>query len=177
MNDKNNPIFDSEFLQMIKEFEGFESKPYKIPGDSWTIGYGHLIKKGETYEEISKEEAEVLLIKDLHIAYNSVMRHVPDGLNKRQIQALTSFVFNIGEGQFANSTMLKLLHKNEVDKAAAEFDRWVHLGENILPGLVIRRDKEKMWFTEKHLEDLQKIAARIMQDFKAILELQLAQKS
>ena len=36
---------------IIKEFEGFSSTFYLCPGNRKTIGYGHLVKQGETISE------------------------------------------------------------------------------------------------------------------------------
>ena len=66
-----------EGLNLIKRFEGFESEIYLDAAGLPTIGYGHLIRKGEhkMFENgISREAGEALLIKDVQAAERAVLR-------------------------------------------------------------------------------------------------------
>jgi lysozyme len=70
--------------------------------------------------------------------------HVP--LTQNQFDALVSFVFNLGVGNFRTSTLLKKLNAGDNDGAAQEFGRWIHAGGKALPGLVRRREAERALF-------------------------------
>ena len=64
-------------LDLIKRFEGFEPEIYLDAAGLPTIGYGHLIRKGEhkMFENgISREAGEALLIKDVQAAERAVLR-------------------------------------------------------------------------------------------------------
>ena len=48
-------------LDLIMRFEGFRVEVYYDLANKATIGYGHLIKKGEEFTSITKHEGECLL--------------------------------------------------------------------------------------------------------------------
>lgn len=136
----------SKAINIIKEYEGFSAKVYNDTAGKPTIGYGHLIKAGESFPNgITKTQAEVLLSEDMKIAINAVDRLVTVSLNANQKAALVSLVFNIGSQNFTTSTLRRKL--NSGDKTAyLEFDRWVYSGGKATQGLVNRRAKEKQLF-------------------------------
>lgn len=148
-------------LQLIKDFEGWESRPYNDPAGYCTIGYGHLlalkpcdqIDLGEFADGISKERGEELLVADSSLARAVVERTVSIDLGEDQIGALSSFVFNIGEDRFNKSTMLRLINLEKSKPAASEFDRWIYAGGRVLEGLVQRRACERSLFEGKRLLD------------------------
>lgn len=57
--------------------------------------------------------------------------------------ALASFVYNVGEGQFSRSTLLRKLNAGDAREACAELSRWVYAGGRVLTGLVKRRAAER----------------------------------
>ncbi len=134
---------------LIKEFEGFRSKPYKCPAGVDTIGYGHVIRKGESYTSITKKEADKLLRKDLGPFERTIQDKVEVPLSQNQYDSLCSFIFNVGSGNFNSSTMLKKLNAKDYTGAANEFPRWNKAGGKIIKGLVNRRAKEKELFNTK----------------------------
>ena len=68
-------------------------------------------------------------------------------LNSNQLNALISFVYNVGINGFRNSTMLKLLNAGaDKQTVANEFDRWVYDNGVKVQGLVNRRIAEKKLF-------------------------------
>jgi len=140
-------IINDTGLDLIKKFEGFESRPYECPGGVMTIGYGHTIKDDEEFNEpITKEEASKLLEKDVEIAEDIVNRYVKKRLTRNQFSALVSFAYNIGEGNFRSSTLLKYVNKDKDLAAACEFIRWRYANKVVLAGLVKRRLEEAMLY-------------------------------
>lgn len=70
-------------------------------------------------------------------------------LTQGQFDALTSFIFNVGEGNFSSSTLKKKVIANRWDKSiGAEFKRWVYSNGKILNGLVKRREWEAKRYYE-----------------------------
>jgi len=137
-------------INKIKEHEALRLEPYRDAVGKWTIGYGHLIKPDEqhlvTGGKITEAKAEALLRDDLENAEAAINRLVKVPITGNQYDALVSFVFNVGEGAFADSTMLRKLNAGDYDGAAAEFPRWTKAGGMQLPGLVARRAKEQTLF-------------------------------
>lgn len=137
---------------IIKEFEGEYLDAYLDPVGIPTIGYGTTRnpdtgKKIKLGDKIDKATALRWLRLDTEKVRESVKKMVKVPINARQLDALTSFVYNVGPTAFADSTMLKLLN-NKTDKriVANQFDRWVYAKRVKLPGLVRRRKLEKELF-------------------------------
>ena len=131
-----------EGLALIKHFEGFSYTPYICPAGWRTIGYGHVIKTGENFTSITKEEGEELLKKDILIAEISVLKNIEVPLEDYQFDALTSFTFNLGGGALQRSTLRMKVNRNEHTEAAIEFLKWVWAKGKRLRGLLIRRQAE-----------------------------------
>ena len=134
-------------ISLIKEFEGLRLKAYKCPGGVWTIGYGHTagVKPGML---ISKAQAEEYLKADL-IAFERYLNGLGLALNQNQFDALVSFIYNVGTGNFSNSTLLRKVRANPQENSIMdEFLRWVYSKGRVLPGLQRRRLAEmKLYFS------------------------------
>lgn len=133
-------------LNLIKQFEGYRSERYLDAAGKPTIGYGHLITKGENLQTITREEATTLLKKDVQTASDAVRRLVIVQLKQNQYDALVSFTYNLGEGNLEKSTLLKKINMQDYRGASEEFTKWVYAGGKKLKGLEIRRAKEKELF-------------------------------
>jgi lysozyme len=137
-------------IDAIKQREGLRLKAYKDSAGRWTIGYGHLIQKGEEYllsdQGITENDAELLLRSDLSKAESAIKRLVTVPLTANQFDALVSFVFNIGSSAFQQSTLLQKLNSGDYAGAAAEFPKWRFAGGLESPGLLARRAAEQSTF-------------------------------
>jgi GH24 family phage-related lysozyme (muramidase) len=60
--------------------------------------------------------------------------------------SLVSFVYNVGQGNFKNSQLLKLLNQGKYEESAEEFDKWRLAKGKVVKGLIRRRQKEKEMF-------------------------------
>jgi lysozyme len=67
-------------------------------------------------------------------------------INRCEFGALVSLVWNIGAGNFARSTVLRELNAGHRFRAGLAFMLWVFAGGQRLPGLVIRRGRERRLF-------------------------------
>lgn len=132
-------------FNLIKEFEGLRLHTYKCPADRWTIGYGHTANASAN-DVITEAQAISLLYQDVAKSERAVNQYVRVPLTQNQFDALVSFVFNLGVGNFRTSTLLKKLNAGDYDDAAKEFGRWIHAGGKALPGLVRRREAERALF-------------------------------
>ena len=134
-------------IDLIKEFEGLRLKAYKCPGGVWTIGYGHTagVKPGMV---ISEAQAEEYLMADL-IAFEKHLNGLGLALNQNQFDALVSFIYNVGTGNFSSSTLLRKVRANPLDNSIMdEFLKWVYSKGRVLPGLQRRRLAEmKLYFS------------------------------
>lgn len=133
---------NQEGLTLIKRFEGLKTKAYICPAGVLTIGYGSTGPHVKPGMVISEAEAERLLIKDLARFEAAVERLVKVPLTDGQFAALVSFAFNVGEGAWAKSTLLKKLNAGKYDAVPSELNKWVNGGGKRLQGLVNRRAAE-----------------------------------
>lgn len=123
-------------LRFIAYFEGFKPEMYYCAGGKPTIGFGHVILPNESFGTITIPEAFDLLRSDIRFPIQVTVE-----LKQNQVDALCSFIFNIGVRAFARSTLLQVINKGEVG-IALEFNRWIRAGGVVLPGLVKRRNAE-----------------------------------
>ena len=132
-------------VALIKQCEGFRATAYRDAAGIWTIGYGHTagVSPGD---RITPQEGDVFLRADLAVAEDDVCRAVQVPLRQGQFDALASFAFNLGGPALEGSTLLRKLNAGDYAGAAAEFPRWCHAGQSVLPGLVARRDRERAMF-------------------------------
>jgi len=134
-------------VALIKSFEGLHLTPYLCPARVWTIGYGHsrTVRAGM---KITSAEADQLLDDDLRLVERAVQRLATVPLNDNQFSALVSFTFNVGIGNFEDSTLLRLLNRGWYEQVPAQLMRWNRAGGEILGGLSRRRAAEgRLWNT------------------------------
>ncbi|MCD7971370.1 MAG: lysozyme [Candidatus Azobacteroides sp.] len=128
-------------IDFIASHEGLSLTAYKCPAGIWTIGYGHTkgVKEGDI---VTLKKAREFLKDDLKDAEKAVNANL-SGLTQNQFDALVSFVFNVGSGNFSSSTLLKKAKVNPNDPDIAnEFAKWNKGGGKVLPGLTRRRKEE-----------------------------------
>jgi len=151
-------------LDLIKEHEGYSGAVYNDSAGLPTIGYGHLIKAGESYTNINEAKASELLAQDSKTAQDAVRKCVKQPLTQNQYDALTSLAYNIGAGAFCKSTAVKRLNQGDnagVPEAIMRFNKITENKEKIVngkkttvptkvvnKGLNNRRQKEVALFTE-----------------------------
>ena len=135
-------------IDLIKEFEGCKLEAYPDPGSGaapWTIGVGHTkgVLRGDV---ITQQQADEFLRQDLRWVERAVNRYVEEKIAQHQYDALCSFVFNVGEFAFMNSTLLRKLNAGDKAGALAEFGKWTKASGKELAGLVRRRAAEAATF-------------------------------
>jgi len=129
-------------LKLIKRFEGFSATPYFCSAGHLTVGYGHLIRKGEIFKIISVQDAEILLRKDVETAEKAVLNLIDVPLTDGQFDALVSFTYNLGYGALKSSTLRKKVNAEDHSAVPAQLNRWVHANGRKLLGLIRRREAE-----------------------------------
>lgn len=134
-------------IDLIKSFESFEPDWYRCPAGVETIGYGHARLKSDDFPTpVTQEFAIALLRQDVGKAERAVLRRVRIPLAQHQFDALVSLVYNIGEGQFSTSSLLRVLNEGNTLAAADQFLVWRKAGGKVLPGLERRRQAERALF-------------------------------
>jgi len=137
--------------QFLIQQEGGELKQYPDTAGIPTIGYGHKLLPGESYPNgVTEEQAQALLSEDIKTSEQAVRSAVKVPITQEQYDALISFAYNVGNGSFQNSTLVKKLNEGDYEGAANEFLRWNKVtlkGEKVPdPGLDHRRQRERNLF-------------------------------
>jgi GH24 family phage-related lysozyme (muramidase) len=93
-------------LATIRQTEAFIAKPYDDGAGNLTIGYGHMILEGENYSAgITEAQAETLFKQDVERVVNPALDKITIDLTQNQVDALGSFIFNVGTGAFSKSIL------------------------------------------------------------------------
>ena len=134
-------------IALIKEEEGLRLDSYHCPSGLLTIGYGHVMKPGDS-NEITEGRAEILFSEDTQLVLNELWKENKK-LKQNQVDALVSFIYNIGIGAWRGSRVRHLLDTGANNLIANQMRRWIHdsYGRE-LPGLVARRNREANLFTK-----------------------------
>lgn len=136
-------------MELIKKWEGYRDKAYLDTGGVWTIGYGTTWVGGKPVTKgmvCTEQQASNWLQSAVSSAEKAVTKLTTVPLNENQLEALTSFVYNLGATQFSKSTLLAKLNKNNYLGASNEFERWRFDNNVEVPGLLARRKDEKALF-------------------------------
>lgn len=139
----------AEGVALIKQWEGLYLTAYHGAADRpglLTIGHGHTSAAGppKVYagQKITEQQAETILKSDLSKVEDAVERLVKVPLNDHQFATLVSFVFNVGEGNFRKSTLLKKLNAKDYDAVPSELMKWTMANGKRVQGLANRRAAE-----------------------------------
>ena len=135
-------------LARIREHEAFMSKTYDDGAGNSTIGYGHLVLDGEDFSGgITEAEAIKLFERDVERVVNASLDKIKIDLTQNQIDAIGSFIFNVGSGAFAKG-LLPHINARRHERATTRILRYVtgrdvRTGERrVLRGLLKRRRAE-----------------------------------
>jgi lysozyme len=153
-------------LQTLIDSEGSAQETYLDQAGLPTIGVGHCLTRSEISSgkielsngsmidlrnnRISQTNIKRLLQDDLTSRENLVNRLVKVPLAQGQFDALVHFVFNVGNGAFKNSTLLKKLNRGDYSAVSNEIRKWnivtVAGQKQVSDGLANRREVEcSMW--------------------------------
>jgi lysozyme len=134
-------------LGLVKTSEGCKLTAYLCPAGIPTIGYGRTrgVKLGQS---CTQAQADAWVEQEYDEFEAGVRKLVKVPLTANQLGALTSFAYNLGLGNLASSTLLRLLNQGDYAGAAAQFARWNKAAGRVLAGLTKRRAAEAALFVK-----------------------------
>lgn len=143
---------------LIKTWEGLRLVGYLCPAGIPTVGYGHTGPEVRVGMHITERQADAFLTADVQWAEGVIERTVDRELTQNQFDALTSLIFNIGEGNWSSSTARRRLNAGDIEGAAAAL-QWFNKARvngtlQTLPGLVARRAEEASLFLGSEIAPL-----------------------
>ena len=93
-------------LERIRASESFSARSYDDGVGNQTIGYGHMVRPGESFTgAISEGKGRELFAADVSHIVDPALDRVTTPLNQNQVDALGSFIYNVGPGNFARSVI------------------------------------------------------------------------
>lgn len=135
-----------DFVEKVKEFEGFRKTAYRCPAGVLTIGYGRTenVKPNEV-TNVSRETKwlENRLKTDMEYVKGKMKKY---NLSDNEIFALTDFVFNLGRRRLDTLTVNYTRTKEEIRQAILLYNK---ANGKVLQGLVKRRKWENSLFSEE----------------------------
>ena len=153
-------------LQTLIDSEGSEQETYLDQAGLPTIGVGHCLTRSEISSgKIELSDGSVIDLRNDRISQTNIKRLLQDDLISRedlvnrlvkvplaqgQFDALVHFIFNVGNGAFKNSTLLKKLNRGDYSAVSNEIRKWnivtVAGQKQVSDGLANRREVEcSMW--------------------------------
>lgn len=163
----NNLSPSEELINFLKCEEGkvgSKCQPvlqsYRIPGDVWTIGWGHTGEYAKPKSKINPTQAEKILRRDTNTASECVKRIFSDWQNKNinrpitqsMFDSLTSLAFNAGCGSLRGSNskgeLIDYVKEGNFAEAANLITNF-NANKPGFSGLKKRREKEKQMFCKE----------------------------
>lgn len=129
-------------IPLVVYYEGVVLRTYADPINKITACTGHTgpeLRMGQRY---TKEQCETMLYGDL-LKHADALNCIKTPLADNQKAAFLSFAFNVGNGAFCKSTLVRKANAGDLMGACAELSRWTMAGGRELPGLVKRRAAER----------------------------------
>jgi len=151
---------DQVGLDSIKQSEGVRSAMYRDEAGLPTIAVGHLLTPSELAsgkiqlrsgpvrwaDGLTIVQVDELLARDLGVAEAAVDTSVTVPLSQNQFNALVSFAFNVGQGAFAQSRLLRQLNAGDYTGVPEQLRRWFYTAGKPSNGLKRRREEEvRLW--------------------------------
>jgi lysozyme len=122
--------------------EGYRDDAYiPVAGDVPTIGFGTTqnVRMGD---KITVPQALNRALVDVQKFEGAMKKCVKVPLHQYEYDAYLSLTYNIGEGAFCRSTLVRLLNQQDYNGACKQILRWDNFKGKPLRGLTIRREKE-----------------------------------
>lgn len=122
--------------------EGYRDTAYiPVPGDVPTIGFG-TTKNVRMGQRIEVTQALTSALIDVQRFEGAMKRCVTVPLHQYEYDAYVNLTYNIGEGAFCRSTLVRLLNREDYNGACKQILRWDKFKGRPLRGLTVRREKE-----------------------------------
>lgn len=117
--------------EKLKKIEGFKAQVYKDSEGNPTIGYGHMLKRGENFVAITPAGASKLLLDDIAPIERFLNNYIKPKLNQNQFDALIMFIYNIGETAFLNSSVFSDIQKGDFQEATLPWGKWINITKKV----------------------------------------------
>lgn len=129
-------------VPLVMHFEGYVPWVHRDPIGRLAACYGHDDQTMTLGKRFTAAECQAMLDEDL-LKHAAALDCVKAPTTEGQKAAFLSFAFNVGNGNFCKSTLVRKANAGDMRGACAELSRWTYAGGQELPGLVRRRAAER----------------------------------
>jgi len=134
-----------------------------------TVGYGHTGPDVFEGQEITQDEANTLLRLDLARFEAAVTRNL-NTASQCQFDACVSLCYNIGEGNFSKSSVVRLHNEGKPGDAAQAFMLWNKAAGKVSRGLQARRAKESALYLSDEISSESYVPPSVAEGEKPLSE-------
>lgn len=140
---KRNSALAAAAVALVGGFEGLRTYAYRDPIGIPTICFGETrgVKMGD---RATPAECKSMLrdrLAEFETGMTKCIRE-PDRVPDPSFAAFLSFTYNVGEGAFCKSTLVRKLNAGDLRGACNELSKWDRAAGIRLPGLTKRRQEE-----------------------------------
>lgn len=161
-------------IDLIKHYESLNDgdlsevglQPKMDPKGIWTEGYGHAMvyqgiflngaenkKLAENLTTVHSEPDAVRVLAYDLAKVEQTIDSLDLNLSQNQFDAIVSITYNIGYGNFSQSTLLRrIVMKSDDEMITDAFLMWNKCAGQVLAGLTFRRQSEALLFTTGELK-------------------------
>lgn len=140
---------------MVAQQEGLILGSYIDPVGIATACFGRTGPQVELGQSFTQQQCLSMLAEDLELYNKQLVKLVPQHITRSEHAAYLSFIYNVGPGNFSESTLRKKLYRGDRIGACNELSRWVYAKGKKLQGLINRREAERQ-LCLKELSDVSK---------------------
>lgn len=137
--------------QTLKALEGKHNDVYADLGGVGTVCWG-TTRYDNTKRRFTDAECQRYFERDIRAVATQVQRHLKVPVSQEEFDALVIFTYNVGEGAYMRSQLLRYLNAGKCLDAGAEFPSWAYVrskqGKVLTRGLLNRRFTEQQLFTQ-----------------------------
>jgi lysozyme len=142
-----------DLLRFLRHEEGLRLTAYLDVAGIPTIGYGATRyadgRKVELGDRITRADADALFATQVAHYVAGVERLITADLTGGQLDALTSFAYNVGLAALERSGLRRAVNADPLSRDVdREWVRWCYAGGKVRSALLNRRKRELRWFRE-----------------------------
>lgn len=113
-------------LAFLRQWEPFRPSASRDEFGRLLIGYGHRVREGERWSEITEAQADAVLRADLGAVVRALAVTVPGPFAQHEADALCALAYEVGAGALVGSALVRHFSQGNRQAAADEFPTFGH---------------------------------------------------
>lgn len=135
-------LASAALLGTLNGDEGVKHIPYRDIGGVWTVCVGHTGKDIIPGKWYSSTECNILLSKDVKVTQTAILACTNVPLNQNQLDAFSNFAFNVGPGNYCNTSIAANVNAGNIDNACRRLMLYDVVNKRHVASIAARRKRE-----------------------------------